>query len=301
MSKKALLIGIDYFNDTNSQLQGCINDIINMRGMLIDAYNYLPSNIVMLRDDSNYPTMQPTRSNILNNLKLLANQSSGLGEIWIHYSGHGSQIKDNIPNINTLRPVLDDVLVPVDYQKSGVITDLEIFEIVKTIKCRCVILFDSCNSGTITNLPWVFNYVSPTQYNRTMINNMSISNPNIFVFSGCRDNQTSSDITDSGGNTHYGAFTNAFLEALRKNMHNVQVLPLYRDICMYLSEKGFSQVPVFSTTTNMPTVSMVKSGPASLTSAASLTSSASLTSAASLTSSMPSQSIKKNMKLLLGI
>jgi len=68
MSKKALLIGIDYFNDTNSQLQGCINDIINMRGMLIDAYNYLPSNIVMLRDDSNYPTMQPTRINILNNL-----------------------------------------------------------------------------------------------------------------------------------------------------------------------------------------------------------------------------------------
>ena len=292
MSKKALLIGIDYFSDASSQLHGCINDIINMRGMLIDAYNYLPSNIVMLRDDSNYSTMQPTRINILNNLKLLANQSSGLSEIWIHYSGHGSQIKDNIPNINTIRPVLDDVLIPVDYKTSGLIKDLEIFEIVKTIKCRCVILFDSCNSGTITNLPWVFNYVSPTQYNRTMINNMTIANPNIFVFSGCRDNQTSSDITDSGGNTHYGAFTNAFLEALRKNLHNVQMLPLYRDICMHLSEKGFSQVPVFSTTTNMPTVAMVKSGPVFTSSIATMP---------VLTATMPSQSIKKNMKLLLGL
>jgi len=49
--KKALLIGIDYIDVSGVSLKGCINDAINMRNMLIDAYDYEPENIVMLRDD----------------------------------------------------------------------------------------------------------------------------------------------------------------------------------------------------------------------------------------------------------
>jgi len=79
------------------------------------------------------------------------------------------------------------------------------------------------------------------------------------VFSACRDNQTSSDATDNSGKAFFGAFTNAFLESLRKNMHNIQVLPLYRDICMYLANQGFSQIPVLSTTTKTPSASIVRS------------------------------------------
>lgn len=282
MSKKALLIGIDYFTNPTINLSGCINDIVNMRSMLIDAYNYSPSNITMLRDDSTNPAVQPTYKNILMNLKSLASQSVNLSEIWIHYSGHGSHMDDNIT---------DNLLVPVDYESAGYIMDVDLLAIVRTIKCRCILLFDSCNSGTICNLQWTFNYISPTQYNRTMINNITIQNPNIFVFSGCRDNQTSADVTDCSGNSHYGAFTNAFLESLRKNMHNVPMLTLYRDVCMYLSNQGLSQIPVFSATNHMPTAVFIKSGPTTITSNQT-------TQTPTLT---PTQTIKSNMKSVIGL
>lgn len=259
MSKKALLIGIDYLNRTDIQLSGCINDVMNMRAMLIDAYNYVPSDIITLRDDSTLPSLLPTRSNILSYLRSLAGQSNKLSEIWIHYSGHGSQMQD-YTNINSSRPGLDDVLIPMDYDTSGIITDLDILAIIRTIKCRCFVLFDSCNSGTISDLPFVFNYQSPTQYTVTQINNLTIANPNIYVFSACRDNQTSSDATDTSGKAFFGAFTNAFLESLRKNMHNVSILNLYRDICTYLINQGFSQIPVLSSSTrNLAASSLLRS------------------------------------------
>lgn len=260
MSKKALLIGIDYLNSTDLQLNGCINDVMNMRAMLIDAHNYSPSDIITLRDDSSVGTLLPTRNNILYYLRLLAAQSFKLSELWIHYSGHGSQMKDYVNGNNSLRPGMDDLLVPMDHETSGIITDLDILAIIRTIKCRCIVLFDSCNSGTISDLPYVFNYQSSTEYTVTQINNLAISNPNLFVFSACRDNQTSSDATDTSGKAFFGAFTNAFLESLRKNMHNVQILTLYRDICSYLISQGLSQTPVLSSSTrNLSSSNIVRS------------------------------------------
>uniref|UniRef100_A0A6C0DQ68 Peptidase C14 caspase domain-containing protein n=1 Tax=viral metagenome TaxID=1070528 RepID=A0A6C0DQ68_9ZZZZ len=297
MTKKALLIGIDYFNNPTSQLRGCINDINNMRGMLIDAYNYLPANITMLRDDVKTPSLQPTFANILNNLKSLALQSSNLNEIWIHYSGHGSQIQDVANNDSIFRPKIDDLLVPLDYASAGYITDIQLLSIIKTIKCRCILLFDSCNSGTICALPWTFNYVSPTQYSRTLINDVSIENPNIFVLSGCRDNQTSADVTNNSGRTYFGAFTNAFLEVLRLNMHNVPFLVLYRDICVYLSNQGFSQIPVLSTTIGSPTATIVKSGP-HITSITNNNASSTPMSSNGVTAAAV---VKKNMRAVIGL
>jgi hypothetical protein len=75
MVKKALLVGINYYN-TSNELHGCIDDIVNMRNALIDAYNYPVGNIVMLRDDQ--PALLPTRFNILAQLSSLVQQSSQL-------------------------------------------------------------------------------------------------------------------------------------------------------------------------------------------------------------------------------
>ena len=92
--KKALLIGINYYSSPSVRLNGCIDDVNNIRGVLIDAYDYDLANIVTLRDDELRSQYQPTRDNIINNLKQLVSQTSQLEEIWIHYSGHGSQIQD---------------------------------------------------------------------------------------------------------------------------------------------------------------------------------------------------------------
>jgi hypothetical protein len=243
------LIGINYINDSEITLNGCIDDIINMRNMLIDAYDYDPSNIFTLRDDDIHSIHQPTRDNIINNFKKLANESDKLDELWVHYSGHGSQITDN-KRLNADK--MENILVPVDYTSKGFILDIELLAIVKTIKCKTILLFDSCHSGTMCDLPWSIEYKNPLNYTVTHINNVVINNPNIFMFSGCKDSQTSIDSYNNESQQYVGAFTDAFLQSLRKNRHNISYKVLYQDICQYLAENGFTQIPIFSSSSKEP-------------------------------------------------
>ena len=145
-TKKALIIGCNYPNDPNHQLYGCINDASNIANTLVDAFDYDLNNIMVLRDD--FATNVPTRNNILYHLNKLVRESSKLTEIWVFYSGHGSKIRD-LNNDET--DGLDEVIVPTDFLRSGFITDDEIFNALKNVspKCRVILLFDSCHSGSM--------------------------------------------------------------------------------------------------------------------------------------------------------
>jgi len=285
--KKALFICINYINETDITLNGCIDDVINMRNMLIDAYDYDPSNILTLRDDDIHSIHQPTRDNIINNLKKLANESDKLDELWVHYSGHGSQITDN-KSLNADK--MENILVPVDYTSKGFILDIELLAIVKTIKCKTILLFDSCHSGTMCDLPWSIEYKNPLNYTVTHINNVVINNPNIFMFSGCKDSQTSDDSYSSENQQYVGAFTDAFLHSLRKNRHNVAYKVLYRDICENLAQNGFTQMPIFSSSSKEPNLIFTRANglnvPVIMTKAAPVTNAS-------------NAAIKKNMSFML--
>ena len=137
MTKKALLIGCNYSTDLNNKLYGCINDVVNMSNTLVDAFDYDLNNITILRDDSKNQSNLPTRSNIMNHLNALANNSGHLSEIWFHYSGHGSQVQDK-NNDETDR--LDEVIVPTDFKTAGTIADDEIFDILKKISVKCRVI-----------------------------------------------------------------------------------------------------------------------------------------------------------------
>lgn len=253
--KKALLIGINYYSSPSVRLNGCIDDVNNIRGVLIDAYDYDLANIVTLRDDELRSQYQPTRDNIINNLKQLVSQTSQLEEIWIHYSGHGSQIQDTNGDE---KGSLDSILVPCDYQTKGFILDDDLLAIVKNIKCRAILAFDSCHSGTVCDLPWSFEYVNTSKYVINKNNNVTVANPNIYMFSGCKDSQTSDDAYSNEGQQYVGAFTNALINALRMNRHNVNCMLLYRDICNYLKTNGFTQIPILSCSTQTPNYNFVR-------------------------------------------
>lgn len=253
--KKALLIGINYNSIPDISLYGCINDSINMRNMLVDAYGYNLSNIIHLRDDIIDKKTQPTRENIINSLKLLALQSSNLKELWIHYSGHGSQIRDIN---NDEHDKLDEIIVPIDYQNNGIVTDDELLSILKTIKCRTILLFDSCHSGTVCDLPWLFEYKTSNSYLRTQPNKVVLTNPNIFMFSGCKDTQSSFDAYSIESAEAVGAFTYTFISCLRKANHNREILLLYRDICVSLSQTQYKQYPLLSCSNNNPKYTFVR-------------------------------------------
>lgn len=249
MSKKALLVGVNYTSIPQVALRGCITDIVNISGVLQDSYNYTKNNITMLRDDIKTASKMPTRNNILTNLSNLVNQSSALSEIWFHYSGHGSQIKAgaNSTEIDNL----DEVIVPIDYQKSGFIIDDEIFNIIKNVKCKMILIFDCCHSGSMCDLQWSFLYTGGSIM-KSLNTNKSIVNPNIYCFSGCKDSQTGADAYSIEQAQNVGAFTDAFIQCLRNNQMNVDILKLYSDICVYIKSNGFTQTPLFSTSSVSP-------------------------------------------------
>jgi hypothetical protein len=246
MAKRALLIGCNYTATPSVQLSGCINDVVNMRNALIDAYGYQDSNIYTLRDDDK--TRLPTRTNILSALTQLVAISSPNDMLWFHYSGHGVQIKDTNGDESD---VLDECIVPCDYNKSGLITDDNLYSILKNAKCQMMICLDSCFSGTGCDLQYSINYNNGalTKYTN---NKIPIANVKIIMLSGCKDTQTSSDAYDNTAKESVGAFTQSLLETLRMNDHNISLLPLYSKLCANMKASGFSQIPVLSSTIPSP-------------------------------------------------
>jgi hypothetical protein len=247
-TKRALLIGINYLKSSTARLSGCIEDIKNVQAMLIDAYGYPAENIIVLRDD--IASKNPTRTNILSALLLIASVSAPNDEIWIHYSGHGSQIRDINGDEADKK---DETIVPVDYLTRGMISDDELFNIVKTIRGKAFLVFDSCHSGSVCDLQYSINYVSGS-FTRTVSTNKSISNPNIVLFSGCRDTQTSADAFDPVVNEFGGALTISLLAMLRKNKHAVDIMKLYNDVCFHLIQNRYAQIPVLSSTALVPSL-----------------------------------------------
>lgn len=251
VAKKALLIGCNYFNDSNNRLYGCINDVINMQNTLVDAFDYDLDNIVVLRDDSRSSSSLPTRANILSRLRNLTLESGRLSEVWIHYSGHGSQVRDTN---NDESDSLDEIIVPVDFRTAGIIRDDDFFSILQTfsVNCRIILLFDSCHSGSICDLPHVFTVSGNNVLRSSSRNRMLTNNNNIFCFSGSKDDQTSADAYSNLEMRSVGAFTSMFLYCLRMNHFNVDVFKLYSDICKTILQAGFTQIPVFSSSSPSP-------------------------------------------------
>jgi hypothetical protein len=245
--KFALLIGCNYVNIPNARLYGCIHDIINIKNMLIDAYDYNTSNIIMLRDDT--PSMLPTRENIINNLTYVINESANYEELWIHYSGHGTQVLDtNHDEIDKY----DDAIVPCDFQKSDFIIDDVIFNIIKNSQCRTIIIMDCCHSGSVCDLQWSFEY-EKSIFIKNLNPEYHIQNPNIFMISGCKDEQSSADIYDQESNQPGGALTTTLIHCLRNANHDIGLFNLYENVCNGLLDSGFTnQLPVLSSSSENP-------------------------------------------------
>lgn len=240
MTARALLIGSNYTSTPSATLQGCINDIVNVRNTLIDAYGYKDANITMLRDDDK--TKLPTKKNILSAMATVINSSTAADTVWIHYSGHGTQIRSVTGDESDK---LDECIVPSDFVTAGFIDDNAIFNIIRAAKCKLFLCFDSCHSGTVCDLQYSVN-CNRGALTYSSNNSKKIENPNIIMLSGCRDAQTSADAYNLFSKQGTGAFTITFLETLRSSDHNIDLLSLYKNVCANLQKFGFSQIPVLT-------------------------------------------------------
>lgn len=261
--KRAILIGSNYQATPSARLQGCIRDILNVSYTLVDAYGYKPENITMLRDDVN--TALPTRANILTTLRNAMAASASYSELWIHYSGHGTQVKDNNGDESgtgiTSGDGMDEAIVPSDFMTAGFITDDEIYAILNTAKCPTLVFFDSCHSGSACDLPYSINYVNGAFQKSVSSRNTNMPNPKVIMMSGCRDPQTSADAYNDYSKSAEGAFTMSLLTALRKNDHNADIMKVYGDICAGLIQGRYTQIPVLSSSVSNPSYTFTRAGP----------------------------------------
>ena len=153
--RKALLIGINYFNQ-KGQLRGCINDVKNMSTYLNGNFGYAREDMVILTDDQQNPMSQPTKQNILRAMHWLVKDAKPNDSLFFHYSGHGGQTPDLDGDEED---GYDEVIYPVDFRVVGHIVDDEMHRImVNSLQpgVRLTAIFDSCHSGSALDLPYIY-------------------------------------------------------------------------------------------------------------------------------------------------
>lgn len=251
--KHAVLIGVNYYNYEDSRLNGCINDIVNVKEMLTRQFDYQEENCVMLRDDVNNLAKRPTGMNIVNALHSAVLNSHEYSEIWIHYSGHGASIRDKDGDECDGK---DEIILPCDFKTCGVISDDLIYKILSMARCPVFIVMDCCHSGSSCDLPYSF---FPDVQNkqclvRTCDNKHKLYNKNIYMLSGCTDKQTSADAYNAYQKQYGGAFTTALLSIMKYNNYSVHLIDLYCEILSFLKRSGFSQQTTLSSSNSNPNI-----------------------------------------------
>lgn len=152
-TKRAVLVGINYVGSC-AELSGCHNDVHNMVKYIKDVHGFEDENIVLLLDDGE--NINPTKDNIEAAWVKLVSETEEGDAVFVHYSGHGSRLEDDNGDEED---GFDECLVPVDYETGEFIRDDNIFKtLVGPLPAGCTMtaVMDSCHSGTVLDLPFVF-------------------------------------------------------------------------------------------------------------------------------------------------
>lgn len=245
MSKVALLVGINY-RDTAHELNGCINDVEHVKEYLI-SNGYDPDSIIVLTDDTG---AKPTRTNIMAALFELILSSAK--NIYFHYSGHGSYVRDEWRGDESDRR--DECLCPID---NTLITDDELRGILQSLRPdqSLFAVLDCCHSGTGMDLCYGL-YERYSDKRLLMVKDVRASRETkgqVVMLSGCLDHQTSADAWISG--KYQGALTSSYLQVMQNN--NTKLT--YRDLITQVRDildgdektEGFTQIPFLTSGKNL--------------------------------------------------
>lgn len=231
-SKKALLVGINY-TGTSNELYGCINDVNSIKER-ISTKGFTSINTI-----TDLTTKKPTRDTILSEFKNLLINSQAGDLLFFLYSGHGSYDLDRNSDESDS---YDELIVTSDLK---IITDDELKTIIQQNLKKDVTLFamfDSCFSGTMLDLR--YQYMDSLNYDKYTENDkQAVTVGNVFMISGCTDEQTSADSVFN--NKANGAMTWSLLECL-KQKPNDSWRELVKNMRDLLKTSEFTQIPQFS-------------------------------------------------------
>jgi hypothetical protein len=225
-----------------------------MQKFIIDRFGYSNENLVILTDDTTNPELKPTKANIIKYMQWLVKDAKKDDALFFHYSGHGTQVKDRVIDESDKK---DEAICPLDFDDVGMFADDEVHEqLVKPLPagCRLTAIFDSCNSGSVMDIPYMYqpdktkpvkepkvlhldqgilhsllepigqlvqdlhkadNKIFDQLKSMQIMNEAGASPADVVCWSGCRDDQTSADTFENG--QAVGALSWAFITTLTKD------------------------------------------------------------------------------------
>jgi hypothetical protein len=182
---------------------------------------------------------KPTKANILDEIKVLLNNSKSGDKLFLGFSGHGTYTRDTSGDE---KDGLDEMFVAIDF---NCISDDEIKILINNNLKKDVTLFalfDCCHSGTILDLR--YQYFDSENYDNFTDNTKETETiGNVIMISGCRDNQTSADAYINS--KYQGAMTWSLLDTLNKNP-NLTWKELITNMRSSLKTSEYEQIPQLS-------------------------------------------------------
>jgi metacaspase-1 len=260
-SKFAVIIGINLYDPSlNADLNGCVNDADGMYDILTNTYGFPKDNVRMLTD------FRATGIAIFERIEWLLSHKVPGDELVLHYSGHGSQVRDR--SDDELNDYLDEILCPTDLDWDRPFTDDEIkfcFD-EKGEGVFLTFICDSCHSATMTRSaniqfssdealehPEKPRFINPPLDIKARDNSDDLETHVIgktiegaqdhVLLSGCRDDQTSSDAYIDG--RWQGALTASLIETIKANP-NRDWTAIHADVIAMLNVNGYTQKPQLS-------------------------------------------------------
>jgi len=266
MNRKAFTVGINDYHGI-SDLQGCVNDVTNMRDILQNYLGFSNDEIRVLTNS------RATKKGILSRLKWLVSGAKRGDFLVFHYSGHGSQIRDRDGD-ERLQDGMDELICPHDFNWDGTyITDDDLNDIFSLLPNGVLleVFLDSCHSGTglrdiSFGRPDNLGPTNPSQPRYLpppvdvacrhegeeeklkqirLFDKVRIEKVHHILWSGCRADQTSADAYIDGA--YNGAFTYYFCHHMRSSNGKLSRTELLSRIRSSLNHGGYSQVPQLET------------------------------------------------------
>jgi metacaspase-1 len=260
MARRALLIGINRYQIPGADLRGCVNDVKNIRAALLKYFAFRSGDIRVLTD------LGATKSAMQSAIKALVSSGKAGDVLYLHYSGHGSNVPDKNGDEADHR---DEILCPSDLDWKDPLTDDWLRTAFNKLKARVnlTVVMDCCHSGTNTrailppDAPIIPRYLPnpwdlmAEESRRTLRGSFrgngtraarkrsDIVEADIgeMLFAGCRSTQTSADAYI--GRTYNGALTYSLVAALQAARGKLTNRELHAATLQRLKAGDFDQVP----------------------------------------------------------
>lgn len=212
--KRALLCGVTYKKE-KFRLRGTLHDVHSMKDLLVQKFNFSDDAILILAEEEAYKP--PTKRNIMNAFKWLMEDLKSGDSLVFYFSGHGLRQPDfDDDELDGF----DETICPLDFRTEGMISDNYINDILVKRLIPGVTLHaivDSCHSGTVLDLPWVYKENKWTDNRPPSGANKSTRGGRVIGFSACKDNQLAADTSAfSAEKTMMGAMTYTFIKAIQE-------------------------------------------------------------------------------------